>query len=128
MTIPGFGRLTPIQMDMLELAGVNLNCRRYGFDPFNPGAEEIPDADRMAIMERGRASLVERTGQDFGFDLVAWQDYLTAHPELGYTHPYGSRVTREFVHAAIADPRRRRLVSQIEAAGPGAAPEGEPGP
>jgi hypothetical protein len=114
MTIPGFGRLTPIQMDMLELAGLNLDCRRYGFDPFNPGAAAIPDADRIEIMKRGRASLVEHTGQDFGFDLTAWQGYLVAHPDLGYNHPYGSRVTKKYVRAAIADPERQRLVSLIE--------------
>jgi hypothetical protein len=114
MTIPGFGRLTPIQMDMLELAGFNLDCRRYGFHPFNPGAEAIPDADRIEIMKRGRASLVEQTGQDFGFDLEAWQRFLVAHPDLGYTHPYGARVTKRSVRAAMADPERQRLLSLIE--------------
>ncbi len=56
MTIPGFGRLTPVQMDMLELAGINLDCRRYGFDPFNPGAEAVPDEDRI----------VEKIGEQIG--------------------------------------------------------------
>jgi hypothetical protein len=114
MTIPGFGRLTPIQMDMLELAGINLDCRRYGFDPFNPGAEAVPDEDRIEIMKRGRASLAEQTGEDFGFDLEAWQTFLVAHPDFGCTHPYGSRVTKKFVRAALADPEHQRLLSLIE--------------
>lgn len=114
MTIPGFGRLTPIQMDMLELAGINLDRRRYGFDPFNPGTETIPDEDRIEIMKRGRASLVKQTGQDFGFDLEVWQRFLVAHADLGYTHPYGSLVTKKYVRAAIADPERQRLLSLIE--------------
>jgi hypothetical protein len=123
MTIPGFDKLTPIQMDMLELAGINLDCLRYGFDPFNPGAEAIPDDDRIEIMKRGRTSLMEQTGEDFGFDLEAWERFLEAHPDLGYTHPYGSRVTKKFVRAAFADPERPRLLSLIEgSAGPDTAP------
>jgi hypothetical protein len=101
-------------MAMLELAGLNLDCRLYGFDPSHPGTESIPDEDRIAIMRRGRATLVLLTAQDFGFDLAAWQEYLVARPDLGYTHPYGWRVTRKFVRAALADPERQRLVSLIE--------------
>jgi hypothetical protein len=124
MTIPGFGRLTPVRMDMLQPAGINLDCRRYGFDPVNPGAEAVPDEDRIEIMNCGRASLVEQTGEDFGFDLEAWERFLVAHPDLGYTHPYGSRVTKKFVRAAIADPERQRLLSLIQGrAEPGFAPD-----
>jgi hypothetical protein len=110
MSLPGFGRLTPIQADMLRLAGVNVDCLRYGFDPANPGAELIPEQDRLAIMKEGHARLMEHTGQDFGFDLVAWQDWLICNPDFGYTHPYGSAVTEKFVRDAIADPDRQRLL------------------
>jgi hypothetical protein len=114
MTIPGFGRLTPIQIHMLELAGINLNCHLYGFDPSRPGTEAIPDDDRIQIMKRGRDSLMKATGEDFGYDLEAWRKFLVSHPELGYTHPYGSKATTRHVLSAIADPERRRLSSMIE--------------
>jgi hypothetical protein len=124
MTIPGFGKLTPVQIDMLELAGINLDLRRYGFDPFNPGAQVIPDDDRIQIMRRGRASLVEETGRDFGFDLKAWHRYLLAYPDHGYTHPYGWRVTKKYVRAAFADSGRQRLLRLIECLpDPDAAPD-----
>jgi hypothetical protein len=118
MTIPGFGRLTPVQIFMLQLAGVNLDLRRHGFDPMRPGAQKMPDERRIQMMKRGRRSLVALTGQDFGFDLAAWQRYLKARRDSGYTHPYGSGITRAFVQRHTADPERQRLVALIEANAP----------
>jgi hypothetical protein len=107
MTVPGFGRLTPVQGYMLQLAGINLDRHRYGFDPFKPGAEEISDLDRIEIMKRGRTALVKYTHQDFGFDLEAWQSFLMANPDFGFTHPYGYRVTKKHIQTAIAVHDRR---------------------
>ena len=36
---------------------------------------------------RGRKGLRECTGQDFGYDLAAWHEYLLTHDD-GYAHPY----------------------------------------
>jgi hypothetical protein len=106
MTIPGFGRLTPIQATMLGLAGLKLDRR---FSSQIQSAELPPDQDCIETMKRARSSLVRLTGADYGFDLAAWQDHLEAHPELGYTHPYGYQVTKAHVRAAIADPERQRV-------------------
>ncbi len=113
MTIPGFGRVTPIQGAMLQLAGYNLDPLKYGFDPARPGSEPIPDDDRKAIMEAGLLTLRATTGQDFGYDLTVWHSYLKSHPEFGYTHPYAYRNTRELIQTALADPERRRLVTEL---------------
>ena len=61
MSVPGSGRVTPLQIDMLRLGGEV---------PF-PGAAPSTDADRISAMRAGRASLVQRTGLDLGFDLAA---------------------------------------------------------
>ena len=63
-----------------------------------------------------RAGLVTHTGEDFGFDLTAWQVYLVAHPELGYTHPYGSPITKKRLKPA----RVRSRPVKIRRARPGA--------
>ena len=110
MTIPGFGRVTPIQAAMLELAGYNLDPLKYGFDPARLAVKEIPDEEREAIIRQGLSLLQETIGQDFGFDLSAWHECLKTRPELEYRHPYGYQSTRRFIEAAVREAERERLV------------------
>jgi hypothetical protein len=102
---------------MLELAGYNLDPMSYGFDPSHPGGNRLPAEAMIEAMRRARQALAQQTGQDFGFDLKAWHDYLISCPELGYTHPYAFRATRKFVGEAERDPVRCRLVTEMEGSG-----------
>lgn len=42
-------------------------------------------------MLNGCNHLRELTGQDYGYQLEDWRDYLLNNEELGYTHPYASK-------------------------------------
>jgi hypothetical protein len=114
MTIPGFGRLTSIQADMLLLAGYRLTR-----DP-ELNQTPIPNEERAQLMCQGLQSLRRATGKDFGLDLSAWERYLLSAPELGYRQPYALAETRKKVAVAIADPERARIVQKLtEPGGPG---------
>lgn len=110
MTLPRFGKIVPLQGDVLRLAGYVLSL--------DPHKDPVPKADdeRIEIMQRGRAALVKRTGHDFGYDLARWIEFLETVEELReeFTHPYAHRTTRRWLQKAIADSDRERLVSLIE--------------
>jgi hypothetical protein len=108
MTIPNWGRLTPSQMDMLMLAGHVIHRH-----PVSPSTVE-PDEARLRAMAMGRARLRLLTGQDFGYDLRRWHEYLLADEDTGYRHPYAWGVVRPAVEEALADPNRERLVARLE--------------
>jgi hypothetical protein len=89
MTIGTFGKILPIHGSVLRLIGYDLRRGR------GPSTLEMPDEQRMAIMRAGLEELKRRTGQNFGFDLRAWPEYLRAHSQE-YRHPYAyRRVHRE---------------------------------
>lgn len=97
MSLNRFGNVVPIQMDMLSLIGYRLGRGHSGLD--------IPEAERLANMREGLASLRRETGQDYGYDLAAWHEYLIIYAEEhGYTHPYGFEGVRRAVEEAIRDP------------------------
>jgi hypothetical protein len=102
MTIPGWGRVTPLQMGMLGLAGHDL-------DNQEPSEEE-----RRIAIARGRSFLVRMTGQDFGYDLNRWHEYLLESHSAQYRHPYAWRAVRPAVERAIEDSERLRLVAILE--------------
>jgi hypothetical protein len=110
MTIPAFGRCTPVQIAMLELAGYDLGVPKRTF---------VHDVEeRLAGMREGRGSLVLLTGQDYGFDLRNWRGYLlTSGEDLGYTHPYAFRSVDRAVEHALADAGFSRLVELAGASG-----------
>jgi hypothetical protein len=116
MTIPGFGRITPMQGDMLLLAG-------YRLTP-SPELNEapIPDEEREQLMCDGLRALRRATAQDFGFDLSAWEQYLMSRLDSGYCHSYAFATTRTRIAAAIADPERARIVEELAKGG---APEAD---
>jgi peptidoglycan/xylan/chitin deacetylase (PgdA/CDA1 family) len=110
MTIPGWGRLTPVQINMLMLAG------RLGRHPREPGME-LADKERMEAMAVGRKWLPRLTGVDFGYDLQRWHEHLLGADEHGYRHPYGWRVVRQAIEKALEDLERLQLVRQLEQSG-----------
>jgi hypothetical protein len=107
MSVPHFGRITPIQGDMLGLGGVVT---------LHPD-EEATEEDRISEMRRSLNSLRKETGRDFGYDLEAWHKYLLdsdAHREE-YTFPYAWRAVQAKIMELIPDSDRLRLVHQIVA-------------
>ena len=112
MTISRFGRITPIQGDMLKLVGYRLSRRESTL--------AIPDNERKANMIWGRKRLCNQTGADFQYDLVSWHEYLIRHQEFGYDHPFAFTGVSEAVLAAKSDMHRRSLVKELQAIEKGA--------
>ena len=110
MTLRPFGRVTPTQIDMLRLAGygVDYRARRIGLSR--------SDDDRMTSMRLGYERLRNITGQDFGYDLGAWHEYLTTDEddEFGYQHPYAFSNVRGAIRKAISNERRIELAKRLE--------------
>lgn len=111
MTLRPFGRVVPIQIDVLALAGYCANYRP-GDRSITLGAD---DAARKRSMKRGRSALRRTTGQDFGYDLAAWVNYLEAHPDQGFTHAYAHAGVARAVREAIADADFQRLAAELAA-------------
>lgn len=106
MTIPRFGRITPVQGRMLQLAG---HVLVRGWDG------DVTDEQRLAAIEEGHAALVARIGRDLGYELGAWHEQLLSDPNLRgeYRHVYAWRRVFAAVEAALADPNRDRLVAAL---------------
>lgn len=102
MTIPNWGKLTPTQAAMINLAG-------HAFEE----PTDDPEKKRRAIAY-GRWELREITGKDFGFDLGKWHEYLLINDRLGYCHSYGWQRIGPAIQTAIKDSERQQLVKQLE--------------
>ena len=109
MSIPGFGNIVPVHGEILSLVGWRLS---------RGGSELIvSECERVEEMRTGHAGLVRMTGQDFGYDVGKWRDFLLKHDEeFGYRHPYAFATVDRAVKAAIADPEFTRL-AELAAAG-----------
>jgi len=68
--------MTPAQIGVELICGNELP--RFG----EAGLENVTLAERI---EKGRKWLVEVSGKDFGYDLVAWHDYLKESRSGSYT-------------------------------------------
>ena len=117
MTMRSFGKVMPIHIDMLQLAGYVPAWRERDIRP------ATTDEECLRTMRAGRAALRRATGQDFGYELVAWRAFLSSAPddEFGYRHPYAFSGVDRAVQRAIRSRRRRQLVERLE------EPEAEPG-
>jgi hypothetical protein len=74
-----------------------------------------PDDDRLAAMKGGREGLRRLTGQDFGYDLARWHEFLAGNDEAwGYKHPYAWKTVNKAIEKAMDDPDRLRLVKVLE--------------
>lgn len=106
MTVPRFGRITPLQGDMLQFAGHVLS---------HQAEADITDEQRIAALKAGHAALVTRVGRDLGYELLAWHALLSSDRKLRgeYQHPYAWRSVRAAVERALADPTRERLLTAL---------------
>jgi len=106
MTVARFGRITPVQGDMLQLAG-NVLSRQSDVD--------VTDEQRIAAIEAGQAALVARVGRDLGYELGPWHELLSSDHELRgeYQHSYGWRGVRAAIERALLDPRRENLLAAL---------------
>jgi hypothetical protein len=107
MSLRGFGRVTPIQMAMLRLAGE---------DVLRGGPGPVTDIQRVAAMKKGRESLMQRTGVDFRYDIAAWRAFLLADAKLSeeYTFQYGWKAVQKKLDERIHDPDHARLAAMCE--------------
>jgi hypothetical protein len=121
MTMRSFGRVMPIHIDVLQLAGYTLAARDI--------CPATTDEDFLRAMQTGRVALQRATGQDFGYDLAAWREFLATAPddEFGYRHTYAFGGVDRAVGQAIRSARRGQLVAQLDQpeAEPDAAADGE---
>lgn len=111
MTIRGFGRITPLQGNVLCLAGLVLT---------QGGERRVPDEVRLRSMRAALGRLRRQTSADFGYCLARWHAFLQAREPFRqeYQHPYGWRTTSRRVEALIEDPERLRLVALLESEDP----------
>jgi hypothetical protein len=101
MSHPLYGRVTPLQGFMLELAGVNGT---------NPQCE-LSDDEVIDQMRSSRRVLRRIVGHDFRYDLSAWHNFLICSEEFkeGYMFRYSwSSISRD-MPKFIVDPNRSRL-------------------
>ena len=96
MTDPILGRVLPVQIAMIYLAGIDLPGW-YEWDANHKGKEEqwrhLPLGRAVAVALVGRSELICITGKDLGFGLKAWRDFLikeAEHDDWGYRHPYAT--------------------------------------
>ncbi len=104
MSVRGFGRITPVQMDMLRLVGYGIKGRS-AILPESPG-------ERKANIELGRSALVKLTGRDFGDDLQQWHTHLSSRKDLGYTHTFGYAGVKKAVLMGMSDVVRRKALEE----------------
>lgn len=96
-------RLTPAQI------AVHLIC---GDDPSPPG---WPQRTLREQLRDGREMLRSLSGQDFGFDLQKWHDYLKESKDGGYTWNRSIDLPK-VMKAALANQAWHDMVAVIEAA------------
>lgn len=96
-------RLLLSQIDMYLLAGVRL--------PFCDPTER-PLTERL---QEARKALVATTGQDFGYDLRKWHEYLVAHhKETGYCWGNKHRSILVQIREAEANPQWQEAVALLQ--------------
>lgn len=107
MSMRNYGRVTPLQMDILRLGG----------EPRLRSGTRFPtDADRLNSMRKARESLKLRTGVDFGCDLAAWHDFLFNSSKFSeeYICDYAWKAVKQRIDELLNDPDRQRLAGMAE--------------
>jgi len=110
-----FGTTVPVQISVLHLIGWGPCPGAFGTSPGFVLRASTPD--RVEQMRTGHAELIQKMGEDFGYALARWREYLLARPtRLGYRYPGAFDAVDLEVQNAIADPEFHRL-GQLAAEG-----------
>ena len=99
-------------MYMLALAGVDDSIDRVEI--------EFSDEERISAITWGRRLLQNMTGEDFGFDLASWRNFLLTNDDnnkFGYNHPYAFKNVDEEIQRSLLDASRERLIAEIRKRG-----------
>ena len=108
MSVPVYGRATPIQGLMLGLGGEVIHL--LGSNP--------SDDQRISQMKESRQLLRKLTGADFGYDLVAWHQFLLNSEKFNeqYTFSYAWDAVEPKIRELMQSDYRSRLVQSLEGA------------
>ena len=111
MTIPGYGRLAPLQLAMLRLAGYRVSLS------WQDNSRPLTDTERLAEMAAGLRELRNAVPAlaTCGVSLAAWHRRLQKEHGASYRHTYGWATTRDKVEAAYADPHYQSLAAELAA-------------
>lgn len=96
------GKFTPLQADVLDLGGVVCGVLE----------DLVKEQDRINAMRQALKSLQKRTGQDFGYDIEKWHQFLQTSDEFSeeYTFKYAWGAIPKAVNELLTDEDRLRLV------------------
>ena len=106
MSMGSFGSVTPVQSYMIMLAAIDSDIVQVRHD----------DDFYLDLMTRGRAALVRMLGQDFGYDLLAWHNYLMSDERLRYRYTFNDRddfCFSERILRELESDRRNRLLPRL---------------
>src|SRR5262249_47867574 len=98
-------RLTPAQIGVRLICGQRLP--RFG-------ERIVGQAEMKERIKIGHDWLVRTSGQDFGYDLAAWHEYLKESRDGGYTWGRNIDLPR-VMKSALASDEWRDAIRQIEA-------------
>ena len=98
----GLGRMRSLQVDVLDLGGALCGV------PSDIAKEE----DRIEAMRQALQSLKEETGEDFGYNIEKWHNYLQSSDEFkkAYTFRSGWDEVCAGVKELVADKDHSRRV------------------
>lgn len=107
MTVRSFGQITPLQGDMLFLAGYGPS-KELGVRDL---VRQEGDLEIIEAIRRGAATLRKITNHDFGVSLAAWHAFLQndSHHREEYMRPSTWGGIERAVKAEIQNPERARL-------------------
>lgn len=99
MSIEHFGRITPLQGDVLSIGGIVCGVP----------ADLVTQNDIIDNMRQARKSLCKLTGRDYGYDLERWHKHLLTDTKLReeYTFHYAWSGVLAKVKELIEDDRER---------------------
>ena len=114
MTVPIYGRVTPIQALMLGLGGEVIHLLSTPLDD-----------QRFVEMKESRRLLEKLTGADFGYDLAQWHEFLLngAKFRKQYTFSFAWHAVGPKIRELLQSADRSRLVQLLESGQCGESPD-----
>lgn len=114
MTMKSFGKVAPLQMWVLMLAG-------YGITRMQGASDMVLPKDDDLIIKNiieGKNNLIKYTDQDFGVSLKLWHEYLLSDEKYRskYTYSHSWKGMSKAILAEINNPDRSRLEALAESA------------